>query len=1132
MKRMGMGTRTRHADIAASSKWLARTIAFAALFVLAAGLASAQVAVSQMGYHPDQQKRVVVYDSQASSFEVRSGSQAVYSGPLSQDECQGGQQCLVGDFSDFTTSGTYNIVAGGEQSPQFRIDTGVFEQHAHIFPEFFDALRLQGSSHHPDHHAAADPPLTTMQDGSYLHTTDMAAMTLIRIGQAYEKNPALFDDQIYFSGQPDMAANIQQYADYLAGLQDHDATLAVPRGWYYDFSCPTDTTLQEGQHNDEQDDCLIWDGEQTSVEAASALAAYAYALPALAAHDEQAAQQLLGRAVDTEQYIQDHYGSTQEPGRYGAALFLLYDFTGDEQYLQRAYDLRSDVSTFLSGEWTQGSELYWSEYIRHEQHIKDIGTYAVDGQQPEDIFAVAAEGDWTAIKDVGDRVHTGSARGFHRTRPMLMMGVQGEYAHELAGSDAGVRVSEAQAAWLTGQNRVDWGEDGMQSRSYIFGVGDYPTNQHTRLVPHQFYEEGREYLNGNNHILGWTGGVYDLDDDGLFDYRDEYYDWRFTEGTNHMTSLVMLHFAQLDARLNDREPLSRPFLEPVNETESGTDNQTGDEELADPGANSTLAVTGGTLNGQSATSTVSVEEGGLLAGSVDLSYDSAWDSGVDVYLGYTPTWGVLEEQMVSLGTISGTSQTTADINVSAPQQAGDYHLVFAYRAETTPQHVFSLTNWAAGDPAWGDDNTVAQFNTSQLAAAAADGRTAAQVLFDNGYETVQVPSAVIDIEVTSTSDSGTNHTNDSGDQTSNETACVEHVSEATASCEGGTITTDEYTGCRLVVCESGDSRIQVQACDKDTHFEMYKQDQQGTAVQQVCLSGTCITNEEFHGFARSDDYPVCEQEFSASVDLSASADSETDYTFVCDANFAADEYTFSFGDGEQVTQSGDQATHAYAADGDYTATCTASSQDHTAQDSVQVSVQQETSTGSGETCHESVTTMPATCEGGEFISDETSGVCRTVECSGSGETLQVQACDKDTHFEMYRQAGEGEVLDVCFGETCLDGWGYRQSGKFPICTDGTSDGSDDTTDETSNETDDTTQTSVDLRIKDWYPQGRDYVFVCESSSDTTEYQWVFGDGHSQTTTRDDVYHIYESAGGYTVTCTAAGASDSLQVSVQ
>ncbi|HYD03769.1 MAG TPA: GtrA family protein, partial [Alphaproteobacteria bacterium] len=77
------------------------------------------VAVSQLGYHPSSVKQVVVYtDAVEGSFKIRSSNNGVVATlPLEKPKnyngdivnCQGNMSCLVGDFTSFTTQGSYYI---------------------------------------------------------------------------------------------------------------------------------------------------------------------------------------------------------------------------------------------------------------------------------------------------------------------------------------------------------------------------------------------------------------------------------------------------------------------------------------------------------------------------------------------------------------------------------------------------------------------------------------------------------------------------------------------------------------------------------------------------------------------------------------------------------------------------------------------------------------------------------------------------------------------------------------------------------------------------------------------------------------------------------------------------------------
>ena len=535
--------------------------------LLAPILISAQITVSQLGYHPDQEKRVVVYTNESGGvFEIISNDVVAYTANLTPSTCQGGQACLTGDFTNVSTPGVYTAHALNTSSPAFRVYEDVYADALEIYAEFFNALRLQGSSYHADHHAAADPPLPMTADGSFLLTTDQAALTLIRLGQAYERNPQALGFSVY-EEQPDLAVHIKEYADYLAELQDHDGRQTMPKGWYYDFNCPKNYAVDVGQHNQEQDTCLLWDANSDSKSTVYALTAYTHALPAITAvYGEQEAQSLLNRALLLDAYIQQIHTQVDSPGNYGSALFILYDFTNETAYLSRAYELREEVSTSLDWEWTAGEELYWNEYIQHEAAINELGAYEVDGKDPREFFEKQTGDNWHRISGFGDHATAAAGRNFQQSRPMLVAAVQAEFTNQHLNHPDATRVSESQIAWLTGQNRVHWWREGAQSRSFIFGIGEAGVNQHVRLVQPNFFEEEQEWLNGKKHIEGWIVGAFDNSGDGLLEYDDRYDSWRFTESTNHMAALGVLAFAQVDARYNNQQPLNRPLLaweEPV-----------------------------------------------------------------------------------------------------------------------------------------------------------------------------------------------------------------------------------------------------------------------------------------------------------------------------------------------------------------------------------------------------------------------------------------------------------------------------------------------------------------------------------------------------------------------------------------
>ncbi len=182
---------------------------------------------------------------------------------------------------------------------------------------------------------------------------------------------------------------------------------------------------------------------------------------------------------------------------------------------------------------------------------------------------------------------------------------------------------------------------------------------------------------------------------------------------------------------------------------------------------------------------------------------------------------------------------------------------------------------------------------------------------------------------------------------------------------------------------------------------------------------------------------------------------------------------------------------------------------------------QTNSTTNTSACLSHVNDLPASCTGGTFTTDNKGG-CRTLVCTNGGDSMQVQACDKPTstnpdHFEMYKQSQVGtSVSKICLASTCISNNGFA-SQNFPVCTGNT------TITPPVNNTNqtNTTQTSVSLGIAPWYPQGNNYVLVCNANGFTaTSYDWTFGDGQKQLgMTNNNVYHNYNN-GSYDATCTA------------
>lgn len=95
--------------------------------------------------------------------------------------------------------------------------------------------------------------------------------------------------------------------------------------------------------------------------------------------------------------------------------------------------------------------------------------------------------------------------------------------------------------------------------------------------------------------------------------------------------------------------------------------------------------------------------------------------------------------------------------------------------------------------------------------------------------------------------------------TTKTTACFQDITQIPATCAGGDVTTDTFNGCRTIICTSGDSNFKVLACDKPDegakqYFEMYKQEQNGDAITELCLGDVCVSSE---GYVKSTAYPLC-----------------------------------------------------------------------------------------------------------------------------------------------------------------------------------------------------------------------------------------------------------------------------------
>jgi putative flippase GtrA len=697
------------------------------------------IAISQLGYHPASVKEAVMYTkSSGGIINIRDGDSNAIRGSFqlhrpknfagSNVNCQGNMPCLVADFSDFGTPGKYYMESDGVRSPTFEIGKDVFGATAPLFLEFFNVQLQQGSSYHADMHSGASPQFTIMSDGSFLMEADQAALTLIRLGSAYRRNPGLFAVDKYDiidDGKPDLQEHIMLYVDYLYGLQgisvqesnapeavrlgtgmvinnvfvpgptelkrlnvyipnnppsllqtaevvslcgEDDGTqtwdscidyaaevykcqidepclkltyndkkgilttdpekngYGVSQGWGYEFGCYIDIDMKKGKFNDgEPDPCQVFHTKDSRYYTTAALLGFLQAYPAVKDYSPAEADKLLSRAISTYNHIRVKYPSfaagNDDAGFYGAAMFLLYDYTGDASYLEKAYNVRSIVSRTIVSDMTRGSEFYWEEYVRHKDDIVATGRqYPYQGTSPEEYFRNKMYHDYkdagpNSISNNGERVFQFDPNiQFQNSRYMLTEGLLATKAMHLVPNpeDFIAVIAHSQIAWLTGKNLVQT-EASLNSPtasvSFIFGIGQFPTEFHSRYLVdtgvtekssgkaigargtgYQFYDtgsksyvyfdgastilgkdfgalgngwrnetkapqivKGTKFTNGLSYIPGWINGAFPIISDGdtIFNYHDSASTYEFTESTNEIVATAIEYYAYLDAHLND-----------------------------------------------------------------------------------------------------------------------------------------------------------------------------------------------------------------------------------------------------------------------------------------------------------------------------------------------------------------------------------------------------------------------------------------------------------------------------------------------------------------------------------------------------------------------------------------------------
>lgn len=146
---------------------------------------------------------------------------------------------------------------------------------------------------------------------------------------------------------------------------------------------------------------------------------------------------------------------------------------------------------------------------------------------------------------------------------------------------------------------------------------------------------------------------------------------------------------------------------------------------------------------------VVVPLGGSIDGTLSLQAVNHGPGFAVAPLIWTPSWGDLSNswQVVSPWVRPGLTTLKTRISKIAPQSVGTYYIIFAFSMETNGASVASATNWALGQPVWGDGNDIGQFSSKQVNEAQTYGCTINNGLSEKGFQLLFLPADAITVEV-------------------------------------------------------------------------------------------------------------------------------------------------------------------------------------------------------------------------------------------------------------------------------------------------------------------------------------------------------------------------------------------------
>lgn len=192
---------------------------------------------------------------------------------------------------------------------------------------------------------------------------------------------------------------------------------------------------------------------------------------------------------------------------------------------------------------------------------------------------------------------------------------------------------------------------------------------------------------------------------------------------------------------------------------------------------------GGVLNGLAVDSpgtTVAVDPGAQISGTLEIRVNNSHGSGPIVPVGGTVTWGDRETQAWEIYNHVRTGWTDLSVNIEeiAPTTPGLYYIVFANAGECRSSQVMSATSWAVqgspaycgsleSDPIWHDGNDIGWDWSDEHFQQAKDTGQVTQMWWwprDNEFREITIGANWVGIEVLDTGDdTGDDGGDDTGD---------------------------------------------------------------------------------------------------------------------------------------------------------------------------------------------------------------------------------------------------------------------------------------------------------------------------------------------------------------------------------